>query len=168
MRFNIKAILKFIFPEWQVVHIMKQDGFIAKRQPQQSPIQQVQQTQASGAMVRGGQVARRYQCYGISGHHSTKTNEIKEIETRYQCRFFSPSSDDRFPTEGELARIFTEKGYYFLGGVTQPFRGPYIWKTMDKTNYHVEIPLNQQSVTVYMMSDFILESWISYIFYFVK
>lgn len=143
-----------------------------------------------------------------------KTNEIKEIETRYQCRFFSPSSDDRFSTEDEwirkalsiyydyfrtvltkrvertdaeaklnqalqhdllkkssltieetedeLASIFTEKGYYFLGGVTQPFRGPYIWQKMDITNYKVEIPLNQQSVTVYMMSDFILESWISY------
>jgi hypothetical protein len=30
MNFDIKRILKFLFPEWQVIEAVKQDGFIAR------------------------------------------------------------------------------------------------------------------------------------------
>ena len=64
--------------------------------------------------------------------------------------------------EQQLARVFTEKGFYFLGGVTPPFRGPYIWREMETLTFDVEIPSSIKSVTVQMMSDFILESWIGF------
>lgn len=64
--------------------------------------------------------------------------------------------------ENGLAMIFEEKGYYFLGGVTPPFRGPYIWSRMESLQFDVEIPFALQTVNVKMMSDFILESWIGF------
>lgn len=61
--------------------------------------------------------------------------------------------------EEKLAATFKVKGYSFLGGVTPPFRGPYIWKTTDKQEFTVELPHGIQNVTVYFLSDFILLSW---------
>jgi hypothetical protein len=65
-------------------------------------------------------------------------------------------------TENELAKIFTEKGYYFLGGVTPPFRGAYIWKRMETFDFNVEIPQQSMTVSVHMMSDFLLEGWMGF------
>lgn len=65
-------------------------------------------------------------------------------------------------TENELASIFSEKGYYFLGGVTPPFRGAYIWKRMETLNFDVEIPNQMITVSVHMMSEFSLEGWMGY------
>lgn len=57
---------------------------------------------------------------------------------------------------------FRERGYYFLGGVTPPFRGPYIWKNMESLQFDVELPGTIQPATVHMMYDFIMESWIGF------
>lgn len=72
------------------------------------------------------------------------------------------SSEDIDETENELASIFSEKGYYFLGGVTPPFRGAYIWKRMETLNFDVEIPNQMITVSVHMMSEFLLEGWMGY------
>ncbi|EEM13876.1 MULTISPECIES: hypothetical protein [Bacillus] len=61
-----------------------------------------------------------------------------------------------------LMDAFMEKGFYFLGGVSPPYRGPYIWKSMETLHFDVELPSTFQTVTVHMMSDFLLESWISF------
>ena len=65
-------------------------------------------------------------------------------------------------TENKLAKIFTEKGYYFLGGVTPPFRGAYIWKRTETFNFNIEIPHQSITVSVHMMSDFLLEGWMGF------
>ena len=72
------------------------------------------------------------------------------------------SSEDIDETENGLASIFSEKGYYFLGGVTPPFRGAYIWKRMETLNFDVEIPNQMITVSVHMMSEFLLEGWMGY------
>lgn len=64
--------------------------------------------------------------------------------------------------EKKLKDAFVKKGFYFLGGVTPPYRGPYIWRSMKTMHFDVELPSTSQSVTVHMMSDFLLESWISF------
>lgn len=64
--------------------------------------------------------------------------------------------------ENELKLLFKEKGYYFLGGMTLPYYGPYIWKGMEKKEYQVELPNGLQEVTVFFMSDFILHSWLHF------
>lgn len=76
---------------------------------------------------------------------------------RMHVKLESPLNIDE--TENELATIFTEMGYYFLGGVTPPFRSAYIWKNTETFNFNVEIPQQTITVSVNMMSDFLLEGW---------
>ncbi|MFJ7727624.1 hypothetical protein ACIQXV_15850 [Neobacillus sp. NPDC097160] len=64
--------------------------------------------------------------------------------------------------EEKLEILFAEKGYQFLGGVTSPFRGPYIWKTTKKMDFIVELPHEIQEVTVNFLSDFIMQSWLHF------
>jgi hypothetical protein len=74
----------------------------------------------------------------------------------------SDDVDDLDLLEERLETIFMEKGYRFLGGVTPPFRGPYIWKTTARKEFKVELPHQSQDVTVYFLSNFILQSWIHF------
>lgn len=64
--------------------------------------------------------------------------------------------------EMELEKIFREKGYSFLGGITPPYRGPYIWKTTLKKEFNVDLLDRQQKVTVYFLSDFLMLGWIHF------
>jgi hypothetical protein len=64
--------------------------------------------------------------------------------------------------ESVLENIFREKGYSFLGGVTPPYRGPYIWKDTLKKEFNVSLPESEQAVTVYFISDFLMLSWIHF------
>jgi hypothetical protein len=64
--------------------------------------------------------------------------------------------------ESMLKEEFQARGYYFLGGVTAPFRGPYIWRQEEKVEFDVSLPFGQQTVTVYFMTDFILQSWLHF------
>ncbi|MDR7000712.1 hypothetical protein [Neobacillus niacini] len=64
--------------------------------------------------------------------------------------------------EERLSVQFKEKGFEFVGGVTPPYRGPYIWKTTTEKKFTVELPHHTQEVTVYFLSDFILQSWAHY------
>jgi len=64
--------------------------------------------------------------------------------------------------EAYLEQKFKEKGYHFLGGVTPPYRGPYIWKTTTEKEFTVLLPHQVQKVTVYFMTDFLLQSWIHF------
>lgn len=64
--------------------------------------------------------------------------------------------------ECELEKIFKEKGYSFLGGVTSPYRGPYIWKTTRKKDFKVLLPGGERKVAVYFISDFLMLSWAHY------
>lgn len=64
--------------------------------------------------------------------------------------------------ESQLESVFSQKGYTFLGGITQPYRGPYIWKKTQKRVFKVTLPTGIQEVTVYFLSDFLLLSWAHY------
>lgn len=64
--------------------------------------------------------------------------------------------------ESVLEREFKDRGYQFLGGVTAPFRGPYIWGSEEKVEYTVTLPSGEQPVSVYFMSDFILHGWLHF------
>ncbi|MEW9050171.1 MAG: hypothetical protein AB2392_03385 [Neobacillus sp.] len=67
--------------------------------------------------------------------------------------------------EDMLEGLFEEKGYEFQGGVTPPFRGPYIWKTTEKKEFTVELPHHIQPVTVYFLSDFLMLGWLHFATY---
>lgn len=108
----------------------------------------------------------------ISAYHQyfrkvlTKIETLEQAEqslyTDLQACLPGKNPADMTEVENALADIFAEKGYFFLGGVTAPFRGPYIWRKTEATTFTVEIPHTIQDLTVYMMSDFILDSWIGY------
>lgn len=108
----------------------------------------------------------------ISAYHNyfrnvlTNQHTIDEAETvlmeKLNNLVQAEQSLDMDSIEEELAARFSDKGYYFLGGITPPFRGPYIWKKVETLQLDVDIPYARQSVTVHMLSDFLLESWIGF------
>ena len=61
--------------------------------------------------------------------------------------------------EDSLEKKFNERGYSFLGGVTAPYRGPYIWKTTIKKEFEVSLLDDEQQVDVYFISDFLMHGW---------
>lgn len=74
---------------------------------------------------------------------SNKTKEISELEK-------------------QLEGIFEEKGYSFLGGITEPYRGAYIWKNTLKKEFKVGLPDSSQDIIVYFLSDFLMLGWIDF------
>lgn len=64
--------------------------------------------------------------------------------------------------EKRLQAEFENRGYYFLGGKTLPYYGPYIWRKMERKQYHVSLPLGTQELTVFFMDDFLLMSWLHF------
>lgn len=58
---------------------------------------------------------------------------------------------------------FHEAGWHYLGGTTQGYYGPYIWKTTTRTDYDVEIPSGIETVTVFWMDDFLMRSWLDWL-----
>jgi len=72
------------------------------------------------------------------------------------------AASDIDDAESRLKTIFHEKGYRFLGGVTYPYRGPYIWKTDRTQQYIVQLPYGEQTVTVHFLHDFLMHSWLHF------
>ena len=64
--------------------------------------------------------------------------------------------------EEKLKQGFAARGYYFLGGKTQPYWGPYIWKAQESRTFNVVIPSGTQQCTVYFMKDFLMTSWLEF------
>lgn len=57
---------------------------------------------------------------------------------------------------------FHRKGYFFLGGKTGPYYGPYIWKRTKKRVFEVELPDRRERVNVFFMHDFLIRSWMHF------
>lgn len=57
---------------------------------------------------------------------------------------------------------FHRKGYYFLGGKTGPYYGPYIWKRTRRRVFEVELPERRERVNVFFMHDFLIRSWMHF------
>lgn len=65
--------------------------------------------------------------------------------------------------EYEIGKIVNLEGYEYLGGKTQGFYGPYIWKDSTKETYEVELPSGIELYTIVMMDGFISRSWLDFI-----
>lgn len=65
--------------------------------------------------------------------------------------------------ETEIAPRFTSQGYHFLGGMTGPYFGPYIWSSAKQKQYTIELPDGNIELTVQLNDDFISRSWLAYI-----
>lgn len=65
--------------------------------------------------------------------------------------------------ESVIPEIFQEHGLHFMGGKTEGFRGPYVWRSTEETTYQVGLPAGVQPYTVRLHRDFITKSWLDYI-----
>lgn len=110
-------------------------------------------------------VIHSYYEYYISVLTKEKSTEEAEITLFQSLLSLLNDSDqlkDMDKIEELLAEQFQKRGYYFLGGVTQPYRGPYIWKQQEKVDYTILLPSGYQKVSVYFLSDFIIQSWLHF------
>ncbi|MDF2586916.1 MAG: hypothetical protein K0S41_757 [Anaerocolumna sp.] len=97
-------------------------------------------------------------------------NEVSDKEAEYQlfnelwvhCGS-NPELQKDETIEDEIAKIVNAEGYEFLGGSTQGFFGPYIWKSSTKVTYDVELPTGIQPYTIVMMDGFISRSWLDFL-----
>lgn len=95
----------------------------------------------------------------------TGSDKVKEEEELFgTLKSFLSDKDykDLNVLEEKLTELFKEKGYSFMGGVTRPYRGPYIWRTTEELNFKVNLPYSIEDVKVFMLSDFLLISWADY------
>lgn len=63
----------------------------------------------------------------------------------------------------QLAPLFREKGYFFLGGRTSGYYGPHVWRTEELKRYSVELPDGTQEYAVKLLDGFLSRSWIDYL-----
>ena len=64
--------------------------------------------------------------------------------------------------EDFLTEEFHRKGFCFLGGMTGPYYGPYLWKRTEKRVFEVELPDRRENVNVFFMYDFLIRSWMHF------
>ena len=65
--------------------------------------------------------------------------------------------------EDEVLKVVKAEGYEYLGGKTQGYYGPYIWKQSTRETYEVELPTGIELYTVVMMDGFISRSWLDFL-----
>lgn len=91
--------------------------------------------------------------------------EAKKLLFQELCVFVGTPLD-LFADDGiedEIKKMVELEGYHFLGGMTQGFHGPYIWKDSTKVTYEVELPSGVEPYTVVMMDGFVSRSWMEFI-----
>lgn len=69
--------------------------------------------------------------------------------------------DDK--VEPALQAMAENAGYHYLGGDTQGYLGPYIWKEEERHTFPVELPDEAAEVTVDLLGGFVSLSWSHYI-----
>ena len=65
-------------------------------------------------------------------------------------------------SESRLTVAFAERGLHFLGGRTSPYLGPYIWERTVERTYTVDLPDGSEELTVYLLSGFLMRSWLDF------
>lgn len=62
---------------------------------------------------------------------------------------------------GAIAEAFRSRSFFFLGGRTGGYFGPYIWKETEERTYDVELPEGRQEYPVQILDGFISRSWLA-------
>lgn len=62
-----------------------------------------------------------------------------------------------------VAGEFRCRGFHFLGGKTDGYYGPYVWKTTESMTLDVELPDVAQPYTVKLLDGYIVKSWQDYL-----
>ena len=121
---NYKDILKFLFPEWQVIEIIKEDGFIAKSKKSQATVNTVQ-------MVQQGDTAsalnNQPSSAGTSLNNQAPKTIIPPINTSKPEKTIKPNiADEKFEDLEQLLsrEIIADKDY--IKSLCMAFKRPYV------------------------------------------
>ena len=124
MKVNFKDILKFLFPEWQVIEIIKKDGFIAKTAKNQTKTNTVQ-------MVQNGETAsalnNQPSYTGTPLKNQSSKTISKPINTSKPEKIIKPNIvDEKFDGLEELLSptIVADKDY--INSLCMAFKRPYV------------------------------------------
>ncbi len=113
-----------------------------------------------------GNIDRIYQEYYRDVFWNKLSNEEAMKQLFYKLWLFCGSNDALTIDENiedEIAKIVIAEGYEYLGGSTQGYFGPYIWKKSERVTYEVELPSGIEAYTIIMMDGFISRSWLDFI-----
>lgn len=86
-----------------------------------------------------------------------KLNYSKNWSSMEQEEFFCNEIEPR------LEKLVISEGYHYLGGETQGYKGPYIWKETENKTFDVQLPSQTTQYTVNLLSGFVSRSWLDYI-----
>ena len=90
--------------------------------------------------------AEKLLCNKLAAHFGTAdTKKLSDIEERY------------------VKKAFQKEGFFFLGGRTGGYYGPYIWRNTETKTYKVELPEGIQEYSVNLLDGFIMKSWLDYL-----
>ena len=124
VKLNYKDILKFLFPEWQVIEIIKKDGFIAKSnktQTKTNTVQMVQHGESSSAVNNQSSIPVM-----PLNNQSSKTIS-NPINTSKPEKIIKPNIvDEKFDGLEELLSqtIVADKDY--INSLCMAFKRPYV------------------------------------------
>lgn len=107
-----------------------------------------------------------YQNYYRDVFWMNLSNEDAEKQLFYKLWLFCGSKNELPKDENiedEIVKIVNSEGYEYLGGKTQGYFGPYIWKNSTSVTYEVELPSGIEPYTIIMMDGFISRSWLDFI-----
>lgn len=85
------------------------------------------------------------------------------LEEAFNHLFSFPKFKNIEEIETHIKKVLRKEGFYFLGGQTSSFFGPYIWQTMHSKTYDVELPETQIAVNINFMDGFISNSWMDFL-----
>jgi hypothetical protein len=169
-----------LFMETYILHCLEGDVLSAynylkdlrtKTEEQQNLLEKYDQTffaqnftyaiDSDDSWIRG--VVEAYHSYFVSVLTKLNTKEVAE-DLLYQSLLEQVSGNPKDMNEVEeiLEIEFNNKGYFFLGGYTLPYRGPYIWRQQEKREYEVELPFAKRKLTIYLMDEFLMTSWLHF------
>jgi hypothetical protein len=90
-------------------------------------------------------------------------NEANKILTLELSEYLSIEGNELDKVEEKVKEIVEGEGYYYLGGNTQGYYGPYIWKKTINKIYKVNLPSGTFEFNVDLMDGFISKSWLYYL-----
>ena len=108
-----------------------------------------------------------YQQYYRDAFYLCIDPQLAEAKLRERLIAFFSITDQEIQLsdleEDHVGNAFRRKGFYFQGGRTGGFLGPYIWKTTETKTYEVELPDGYQEYSVNLLDGFIMKSWLDYL-----
>lgn len=73
------------------------------------------------------------------------------------------SNGDFSAVEEEMKSRFNRSGYQILCGITNGYRGPYVWKETIPVTFDVALPETTSTYCINMLRGFVFRSWMDYL-----